>query len=145
MSERLYSVGEVAEQLGLHVRTVRSYVREGRLAAVRIGKQYRVRQSDLKAFTGGPVTATGSGREPDGGQWSADVSSIVDVDGIDPATADRVSTLLTAMARSRGPGEEKVRVEIAYDRERERMKIIVLGGLADTAHMLDYVQGVLES
>ncbi|WP_103504264.1 MULTISPECIES: helix-turn-helix domain-containing protein [unclassified Streptomyces] len=145
MSERLYSVGEVAEQLGLHVRTVRSYVREGRLAAVRIGKQYRVRQSDLEEFTGGPATATGSGREPDGGQWSADVSSIVDVDGIDPGTADRVSTLLTAMARSRGPGEEKVRVEIAYDRERERMKIIVLGGLADTAHMLDYVQGVLES
>ena len=42
MSEELYSVEQVAERLGLHVKTVRSYVREGRLKAVRIGKQYRI-------------------------------------------------------------------------------------------------------
>ena len=39
MSQELYSVEQVAEHLGLHVRTVRNYVRDGRLKAVRIGKR----------------------------------------------------------------------------------------------------------
>ena len=43
---------QVAERLGLHVKTVRGYVREGRLKAVRIGKQYRISRQDLEALTG---------------------------------------------------------------------------------------------
>ena len=54
MSQELYSVEQVAERLGLHVKTVRSYVREGRLKAVRIGKQYRIAREDLEAMTGRP-------------------------------------------------------------------------------------------
>ena len=46
------SVEQVAESLGLHVRTVRDYVRGGRLKAVRIGKQYRIARADLDALTG---------------------------------------------------------------------------------------------
>jgi excisionase family DNA binding protein len=50
--EQLYSVDQVAELLGLHVKTVRNYVREGQLRAVCIGKQYRIALEDLEAFTG---------------------------------------------------------------------------------------------
>ncbi|MEW2439811.1 helix-turn-helix domain-containing protein, partial [Streptomyces caniferus] len=56
MTDSLYSVEQVAERLGLHVRTIRNYVRDGRLPAVRIGKQYRIAHEDLEAFTGRPVT-----------------------------------------------------------------------------------------
>ncbi len=52
MDKELYSVEQVAERLGLHVKTVRNYVREGRLKAVRIGKQYRIARQDLEAMTG---------------------------------------------------------------------------------------------
>jgi excisionase family DNA binding protein len=55
MNEELFSVEQVADRLGLHVRTVRAYVRDGRLKAVRIGKQYRIARADLEALTGGPV------------------------------------------------------------------------------------------
>ncbi|HEX2286751.1 MAG TPA: helix-turn-helix domain-containing protein, partial [Mycobacterium sp.] len=54
MAEHLYSAEDVAQRLGLHVRTVRGYVRDGRLKAVRIGKQYRIRHADLEAFVGTP-------------------------------------------------------------------------------------------
>jgi excisionase family DNA binding protein len=53
----MYSVEQVAERLGLHVRTVRSYVREGRLKAVRIGKQYRIAGEDLATMTGRPAAS----------------------------------------------------------------------------------------
>ena len=42
----MYSLDQVAERLGLHVRTVRAYVRTGRLKAIRIGKQYRVAREE---------------------------------------------------------------------------------------------------
>ena len=55
MATQLYSVERVAALLNLHVKTVRSYVRTGRLKAKRIGKQYRITRSDLEEFAGTSV------------------------------------------------------------------------------------------
>ena len=139
MSNQLYSTEEVAEQLGLHVRTVRGYVRDGRLRAVRIGKQYRITRADLEAFVGSPVTDPPEVRR----HRHVDVSSVVEIDAVSPETAHRVTTLLTA-ARTHA-ADQPLRVETVYDEERARMKIIILGGLADTRHLLEYLQAVLDS
>ncbi|MCK7626589.1 helix-turn-helix domain-containing protein [Streptomyces sp. RS10V-4] len=141
--ERFYSVEQVAERLGLHVRTVRNYVRDGRLPAVRIGKQYRIAREDLETFTGRPMSAPEEGAERPARHTEA--SSIVEVEGVDARTADRLSTLLTSAAAARGFGERPLRVQTVYDPDRARMKVIVLGGLADTARLFDYIEGVLAS
>jgi excisionase family DNA binding protein len=139
MTKQLYSAEEVAEQLGLHVRTVRGYVRDGRLRAVRIGKQYRITREDVEAFVGAPVVDA-----PEVGRHRhVDVSSIVEIDAVSPETAHRVTTLVTA-ARTHA-ADQPLRVETVYDEERARMKLVILGGLADTRHVLEYVQAVLES
>lgn len=137
MSKKLYSAEEVADKLGLHVRTVRGYVRDGRLKAVRIGKQYRIAQEDLEELLGAPVAEGAPVRRT----RHVDVSSIVEIDAVDPATAGRVSTLL--MAASAVPGEEPLKIQTAYDEERARLKVIVLGGLLDTARLLEQVEAVL--
>lgn len=139
MSNAFYSVDQVAERLGLHVRTVRNYVRDGRLPAVRIGKQYRIAHADLEAFTGRPASTTPEGL---GDRRRVDVSSVATVERVDRATADRLSTLLTS-AVSGPPGEQPVRIETAYDQERATMKIIILGGPGDTARLLESIEGVL--
>ncbi|PSK93654.1 excisionase family DNA binding protein [Murinocardiopsis flavida] len=143
MNERLYSVDQVAERLGLHPRTVRNYVRDGRLTAVRIGKQYRIAHEDLEAFTGRPVPAPL--RETVARQRHTEVSSVVAVDAVSPATADRLTTLLMTATGDRHAGDTPLRIQTAYDEERARLKIIVLGGLADTARLLDHIEGVLAS
>jgi excisionase family DNA binding protein len=138
MTKQLYSAEEVAEQLGLHVRTVRGYLRDGRLRAVRIGKQYRITRADLEEFIGAPVVDP-----PEVGRHRhVDVSTIVEIDAVSPETAHRVSTLLTAVRTH--PADQPLHVKTAYDEERARMKVIVLGGLADTRQLLEYVQAVLE-
>lgn len=141
MSDRLYSVEQVAERLGLHVRTVRNYVRDGRLNAVRIGKQYRISQSDLEAFTGQPVVATA--RESAGRHRHVEVSSIVDIEAIDAATADRVISLLMGAVAHRRADDAPLRIETGYDAERARLKVIILGGPGETARLLEFVEGVL--
>ena len=130
----MYSVEQVAERLGLHVRTVRNYVRDGRLKAVKIGKQYRIARADLEALTGAPVAATGG---------HVEVSSIVQIDGLAPGAADRLSTLLTAGAQAPHGSPEPLRLQTIYDRGRSRMKIVILGGPAETADILQLLDGLL--
>ncbi|MFB9544369.1 helix-turn-helix domain-containing protein [Micromonospora sagamiensis] len=136
MSEEMYSVDQVAERLGLHVRTVRGYIRTGRLRAVRIGKQYRITRADLAALTGQPAQPSGAP--------VVEVSSIVQVDGVDRTAADRLSTLLLAGAQTAHDPGRPLRVQTVHDEERNRMKIVILGGVAATAEVLHLVGAVLD-
>ncbi|SFW73353.1 helix-turn-helix domain-containing protein [Amycolatopsis australiensis] len=139
MAQEVFSVEQVAAKLGLHVRTVRNYVRDGRLKAVRIGKQYRITAEDLEAFTGLPVS------DPRPARSAAELSGVVEIGGVDRATADRIATLV--MASVQGPrGDRHLRVETVHDKERSTMKIIVLGDLAAGADLLrllaSYAEGL---
>ena len=129
MSSEFYSVEQVAEKLGLHVRTVRNYVRDGRLKAVRIGKQYRVARADLEALVGHePPTAR-----------HVEVSSVVRVDGIDAHDAGRLTTMLGAMATAPRDDDGPLRIETMHDPARASLKIIVLGSASTTAELLKVV------
>jgi len=143
MSADLYSVEQVASRLGLHVRTVRNYVREGRLKAVRIGKQYRIAADDLATMTGRPVSSF----EPDPVRRHrhVEVSSIVEIDAISPDLASRLTTLLMSSANGRREGDEPLRIETIYDAERARMKIVLLGGMDTTGSYFKIIKAVLES
>jgi excisionase family DNA binding protein len=129
MSAELYSVEQVAEKLGLHVRTVRNYVRDGRLKAVRIGKQYRIAREDLDALMGQ------SPAEPPLSRY-VEVSSVVRVDGISAHDTDRVISLLMAMVNGPRDGDGPLRVETMHDPERFSLKIIVLGSPDTTSEVL---------
>lgn len=143
MSE-LYSAEEAAQVLGLQVRTVRNYVREGRLPGVRIGKQYRIARADLEAFTAGglgreALLASLGSPEPAAASppSAAEASSVVQLDGIVPEASERLERTLTAAALAgSGPTGPVVQVEPLYDEERRRMKVVIVGPLADVADML---------
>lgn len=142
MEEKLYSPDQVAELLGLHVKTVRGYVRDGRLKAVRIGKQYRIAHSDLEALTGRPVPV--ATRETSR-RRHVDVTCVVEVDAAPPEVVERVNALLLGITANRGQGDAPLRVELAYDEERARLKVVILGNPADTALVLRHVEAVTGS
>ncbi|SHF88839.1 helix-turn-helix domain-containing protein [Streptoalloteichus hindustanus] len=133
MRQELFSLEQVAERLGLHVRTVRGYVRDGRLRAVRIGKQYRVSANDLAEFTGLPAAEQSSAAR------DVEVTSVVRIEGLDPHDASRLANLVVASAQGRSGGDRNLRIETNYDRERASMRIVVLGGPEDTAEVLRLV------
>ena len=47
---KLYGIQETAELLGVTKRTVYGYVDEGIIKAVKIGREWRITEEDLKAF-----------------------------------------------------------------------------------------------
>ncbi|MET8340540.1 helix-turn-helix domain-containing protein [Streptosporangium canum] len=140
MREEMYSVEQVADRLGLHVRTVRGYIRAGRLKAVRIGKQYRIAHADLEALTGRPQPAPARSA----GVARVEVSSIVQIDDIDRASADRLGTLVLAGANTSHDPAHPMRVQTVHDEDRDRMKIVILGGAAATAEVLHLLEAILD-
>jgi len=145
MAQDLYSVEQVAGLLGLHVRTVRNYVREGRLKAVRIGKQYRISREDLETFTGRPVE--GTPRETARRNRHVEASSIVEIDAIDRELTYRITTFLTAVSSGRhkdGVAAQPLRIDTIYDEERARLKLIITGDLTTTRDILGFIQSMME-
>lgn len=151
MAEQLYSAEEAARILGLQVRTVRNYIREGRLPGARIGKQYRISRRDLEAFAGG-----GNVQMLPGGAWPApqplpvakpaaatiQISCIAQVDGLDAASADRITRTLSAYTAGRNPADPELRVEPLYDEERRRLKAVIVGAVADSVELIRLIDAL---
>lgn len=138
--QALYSVEQVADRLGLHVRTVRAYVRDGRLKATRIGKQYRITHADLEAFTGGALKAAPAPSR----QRHVEVSSIVQVEAISPDQAMRIANGLVGAANTNARDRGGLRLDTAYDEARARLKIILTGEFAPVQAMMQMLGAYLE-
>ncbi|MFF4779452.1 helix-turn-helix domain-containing protein [Microtetraspora fusca] len=136
MAQQYYSIDQVAELLDLHVRTVRGYVRDGRLKATRIGKQYRITREDLEAFTGG------SAPSPSPAAPRAEMSGIVQIDGIDRDAASRLAnTLIAGVNIPRA--DARLHVQTVYDEQRAALKVVILGDLEDTAELLKVIKALI--
>lgn len=48
--DKLYTCAEVAERYSVKKLTVWEWIRNKKMAAVKIGKEYRVSESDIRAF-----------------------------------------------------------------------------------------------
>jgi excisionase family DNA binding protein len=135
---QLYTVEQVAHLLDLHVKTVRRYVRDGRLKARRIGKEYRIARADLDAFAGGapapaPVSRT----------RHVIASSIVDVDAISPDESQRITTVMAGMNARKGEGDFP-NVHSLYYPEQGKLRITITGNLSLTASLLRVIDALLE-
>jgi len=137
MDQDFYTITEVAKRLKLHVKTVLIYVRDGRLKAARIGKQYRVTRSDFDAF------AAGYGAPAEPGELRlhrhVDVSSIVEIDAISRAAAERAVTHLQGALKGRSPGDRPTRLDTIYYEEIARLKLIISASPETTASLLNLV------
>lgn len=144
LATTLFSVNQVAEQLGVQARTVRRYLREGLLKGTRIGKQYRITKADLEAFAGPALTQPE--RAAVKRHRSIEVSGIVAITAIDRERASRMTNSLVAAANSRREDKEPpLRVETIYDEMRATLKVILIGGAESVAYLLRLVQLIAES
>lgn len=50
MDKLAYTIEEVAQAVGVHPTTVRRLIKNGKLAAIRVGRQIRIPRQELEAF-----------------------------------------------------------------------------------------------
>jgi len=140
MSTHLYTADEVAELLNLHVKTIRRYVRDGRLKARRIGKEYRIARSDLDEFAG----ETGAAEKPAPRTRHVIASSIVDVDVIGPDESHRITTMVMAALSSRRGEPDFPRVDSIYYEEQAKLRITITASPVLTCELLRMINALLE-
>ena len=137
----LYTVEQVAELLDLHVKTVRRYVREGRLKGRRIGKEYRIARPDLEAFAGSaalerPAAPTRTRR--------ITASTVVDIDVISPDDSHRITTMVMAALNSRRGEGEPLRADSIYYPETAKLRLTIAADLEQTQQLLRMIDKLLE-
>jgi excisionase family DNA binding protein len=140
-SKQLFTVDEVAERLNLHVKTVRRFIREGRLPAKRIGKEYRITRASLEQFAG-PVDAPGPAASR---TRQVLVSSIVDIDAISAEDSQRITTFVLASLNSRRGEPDFPRVDSLYDAERGRLRVMITASPALTCDLLGTIGALAEA
>jgi excisionase family DNA binding protein len=137
---RMYSLDQVAERLGLHVRTVRAYVRTGRLRAIRLGKQYRVAREDLESIIGAGDSPGAVSR-----RRSAEVSSIVQMDAVTQNMMLRIADHLRIAVKTPRDDDSALRVETIYDQGHAQLKVIVIGSLSAAATVFGLLGAILDA
>ena len=142
LMKQLYTVEEAAERLNVHVKTVRRFIRLGRLPAKRIGKEYRITKAALDEFAG----VTPATRDEGGRVRQVLVSSIVDVEAISSEDSQRIVTMIMAGMNSRnGHGEgEFPRIDSLYDVQRGRLRITITASASLTSDLLRVINALAE-
>lgn len=132
MSEELHTVEFAASRLKLHPRTILRFIKDGRLAATKVGKSYRIQHAELDRLAGRPAGSAAL-------LSKAQVTSIVDVAGVDFDRARRLAAMTTAALNAR-PGGAPLRADVVHDPVASHLKIVLVGAPDDTASMLRLLQ-----
>ncbi|MFT8637922.1 MAG: helix-turn-helix domain-containing protein [Pseudoclavibacter sp.] len=155
----LLSVVDVAARLRLDPRTVRAYIRSGRLPAVRIGKQYRIRAVDLAAFVRNGRHAAGTvapepepepepepseklreGRPAESGQVSTDAAVVLRIDAGSTPARDRLVRMMNTIGFSEGAA-----MQVIAEPRSTRLRVLGSGSLAAAAGMLANTAAALKA
>jgi excisionase family DNA binding protein len=141
MGETLFTVEQVADRLGLHVKTVRHYILQGRLQAVRIGKQYRISAESFAALTGQPLSTLNA--ETVARVRHAEISSVIEVDAVSPELTSRITNLLMGATNSRVQENGSTHLQTIYDPRTAKLKIILVAELATANSLLQTIQALV--
>lgn len=139
MENEFYTVEQIAEMLGLHPKTIRRFIREGKIMARKIGKQWRISGDDLKDFTG---AGDGNIIEKDGSfipKGSADdigeqnkpkiqISTVVDVFVEDAEEAVRITNTVFAIMNCKDPSYGRSRCDHIFYKNEMKARFIFWGG-----------------
>ena len=129
----LCTVDDAAEVLKLHPKTVLRFIHEGRLRATRVGKAYRILRADLSEFAGLPAGGAALAEE-------ARVTTIIDVPNISDDVAREWARIIPAALNAKPTGGPPLRAEIIHEPERMVLKVVLVGGPADTVKLLTLIQ-----
>ena len=101
--EAFLTVAEVAELLKLNQQTVRNWIDQGSMPAIRIGRRVRIKKSDLDRVLASGYQGASALRDPDlGGPSADDFWGGEQVGTAEPATSNARDAKATAVAPMNG-------------------------------------------
>lgn len=164
--EKLYTAEDVAQITGLTLRTIRNYIKDGRLKGRRIGVQWRFTEEDIRALFDMPVpvsetaavavpstmeaaiTAEETEPETETGRMVKDflqrkkaprfsACSIVDIPGVTEQEARFLYNRLQSLAAVYQDGPKRLELSYEYDEFREQARYVFSGAMESACAMMN--------
>ncbi|AOJ26394.1 MULTISPECIES: helix-turn-helix domain-containing protein [Burkholderia] len=130
-----HTVEDTAARLRVHPKTVLRFIRDGKLRATRVGRAYRILDTDLAAFA--PAAPAAAPR-------AVRVTSIVDIPDASQSLHQYLSRSLHAMASGRTSYVDPVRIDVTFDPASSLVKVVVAATPADTAALMSSLDMLLQ-
>lgn len=157
MEENFYTIDQIAEMLGMHHKTIRKFITEGKLGASKVGKQWRISGHNLSVFMENNNVKINNkkddeelsvdyttGEGPEDAQKKINVSTVVDINEVDKDEYMRISNTLVAVANCKEPGIGKSTVNVKYDEKDKRVRVILWGSVKFIENMLSTITMLVE-
>ena len=138
MAQNMYSIKQTAQILNLHPKTVRRFIREGKITAVKIGREWRISQENLKEYAHAELALPKEANKTenkdisnsDAKAPSIHVSTVIEMSNTDSEEASRISNSLIALLNNKDPAWGQTRYDFDYQPETQRARFILYGSPA---------------
>lgn len=156
MEEKFYTIDQIAEILGMHHKTIRKFITEGKLRANKVGKQWRISGHDLSLFMeDNNVNIKNNNKlESEKIEFSTgdvdsnnktskiNISTVIDINEVDIDEHKRISNMLLALMNSKDSKISNSTINIKYYKNDKNLKVMLWGDIEFTNAMLDFISTI---
>ena len=156
MEEKFYTIDQIAEILGMHHKTIRKFITEGKLRANKVGKQWRISGHDLSLFMeDNNVNIKSNNKlENEKIEFSTgdidsnnktnkiNISTVIDINEVDIDEHKRISNMLLALMNSKDSKISNSTINIKYYKNDKNLKVMLWGDIEFTNVMLDFISTI---
>ena len=158
MENQFYTIDKIAEILGMHHKTIRKFITEGKLGANKVGKQWRISGHDLSVFMEknnvsinnkkiseeSNIDFVINGEVKDTIKQKVNVSTVVDINDVDKEEYFRISNTLIALMNCKDSEMKKATINMKYDEKVNRLRVLLWGNVRFIEGMLSSISMLVE-
>ncbi|WP_346928941.1 helix-turn-helix domain-containing protein [Clostridium sp.] len=158
MENQFYTIDKIAEILGMHHKTIRKFITEGKLGANKVGKQWRISGHDLSVFMEknnvsindkkiseeSNIDFVTNEEVKDTIKRKVNVSTVVDINDVDKEEYFRISNTLIALMNCKDSEMKKSTINMKYDEKVNRLRILLWGNVSFIEGMLSSISMLVE-
>ena len=121
--EKYLSVEQVSQIIGMHPKTVARFIREGKLQANKVGKEWRISGHDLSVFVEGQAKT--EKRKVPAELWR--VSAVACIPGARKEEAMRIANTLNAVLMSKDKSVGNSSLTTQYIEDERQLRVMLWG------------------
>ena len=158
MKEKFYTIDQIAEILGMHHKTIRKFITEGKLRANKVGKQWRISGHDLSLFMednnvniksnnkleSEKIEFSNGDIDSNNRTSKINVSTVIDINEVDIDEHRRISNTILALMNSKDSKMSNSTFNIKYYKSDKNLKVMLWGNVKFTNEMLDFISTIID-
>lgn len=148
MKSTYYTVEQISEMIGMHPKTIRRFIREGKLVGNKVGKQWRIEGHELSRFMEGNKDKLSSYEMQD--EVSEDsnfekeerritASAVIDIEVLDREESMNISNMLMAAMSGKDSSYGNSTMNIQLIENNSKIRVMLWGRIEFLQVIMEFV------